>query len=221
MRTFKLFAILMVAVLCPGLVAADQGVDAKLTDAEFAELIKMMDDAQDMLLGLVTGLTDEQWNFKQNADRWSVSECTEHIVRSQRLLLETAQQAMAAPVNPEWAEKTSGKNDFIRKVMPNRNPGGVGGAQAPQEIRPTEHWDRARAFEEFYKIHGVCRAYMETMDREVKNHTIDHPFPVFGTLNAYDWLIYIPLHTVRHSKQIIEVQSDPNYPKGASATGGR
>ena len=145
-----------------------------------------------------------------------MAECTEHIVRSQRVLLDAAKAAMAAPVNPEWAEKTATKNDFIRKVMPNRNPGGAGGAQAPQEIRPTENWDRGRAIREFYKVHGESRAYMETVDREVKNHTFDHPFPVFGTLNAYDWLIYVPLHTVRHSKQIIEVQSDPNYPKRAA-----
>ena len=166
-----------------------------------------------MLLGLITGLTDEQWNFKQNADRWSVAECTEHIVRSQRALLEAAQAAMAAPVNPEWAEKTASKNEFIRRVMPNRNPGGAGGAQAPQEIRPTEHWDRAKAIQEFYKIHGEARAYMETVDREVKNHTFDHPFPIFGTLNAYQWLIYIPLHNIRHNKQIEEVKSSPNFPK--------
>ncbi len=217
----KLIAILIVLAVPATLAAAEEKANPSLTDAEFVELMKMMDDAQDMLLGLITGLTDEQWNFKQNADRWSVAECTEHIVRSQALLLDAAQQAMAAPENPEWAEKTAGKNAFIRKVMPNRNPGGAGGAQAPQEIRPTEHWDRAKAIEEFYKIQGICRAYMETVDREVKNHTFDHPFPVFGTLSAYDWLIYVPLHTVRHSRQIIEVQSDPNYPKGASATGGR
>jgi hypothetical protein len=221
MRNFKLFAALMIFALPAGFAYADPAPDPKLTDAEFTELMKMMDDAQDMLLGLITGLTDEQWNFKQNADRWSVAECTEHIVRSQALLLDAAKQAMAAPENPQWAEKTASKNEFIRKVMPNRNPGGVGGAQAPQEIQPTEHWDRARAFQEFYKIQGVCRAYMETVDREVKNHTFDHPFPVFGTLNAYDWLIYVPLHTVRHSKQIIEVQSDPNYPKKPAAAAGQ
>ena len=39
-----------------------------------------------------------------------------------------------------------------------------------------------------------------------------HPFPVFGPLNAYDWLIYVPLHTIRHSRQIVEVQQTAGYP---------
>jgi len=213
MRTLKLFVLLMVGVVCTGVAAGEDAANPSLTDTEFKELVQMMDDAQDMLLGLITGLTDEQWTFKQNESRWSVGECTEHIVRSQRALFESAKQAMESPVNPDWAEKTKGKNQLIRRVMPNRNPGGVGGAQAPQEIRPTEHWDRRHAIEEFYKMHGEVRAYIETMDRECKNHTSEHPFPVFGTLSAYDWLIYVPLHTVRHSRQIIEVQEDPNYPK--------
>ena len=36
---------------------------------------------------------------------------------------------------------------------------------------------------------------------------------VFGTLNAYQWLIYIPLHNLRHEKQIAEVKATKGYPK--------
>lgn len=28
--------------------------------------------------------------------------------------------------------------------------------------------------------------------------------PVFNMLNAYQWLLYIPLHNVRHNRQIAE-----------------
>jgi hypothetical protein len=32
-----------------------------------------------------------------------------------------------------------------------------------------------------------------TSETEValKQHTLDHPFPIFGLLNAYQWLIYV------------------------------
>lgn len=210
------FIALIVLLLAPAMLAAADDPSPYLTDEEFTDLVKEMDSAQDMFLGLISGLTDEQWTFKQNADRWSVGECAEHIVRSQHALFDFAKNAMTTPPDPEWYTRTKDKADFLRKVMPNRNPGGVGGAQAPMEIRPTEHWDRAKTIQEFYKIHGEVRAYIETMPREVKNHTAEHPFPIFNWLNAYDWLLYVPLHTVRHSKQIIEVQQDPNYPKKAS-----
>jgi hypothetical protein len=46
----------------------------------------------------------------------------------------------------------------------------------------------------------------------LKEHTADHPFAVFGTLNAYQWLIYIPLHNIRHNQQIAEVKASAGYP---------
>jgi DinB superfamily len=181
-----------------------------LTKEEFAELIKTHDESLRMLLGLINGMSDEQWNFKQDADRWSVGECTEHIFRSNRALFDFALKAMKSPPDPEWFKRTKGKAELIRKVMPNRNPGG---AKAPAENWPTEKWGRAKAIVEVYKVHGEIRAYLETMPHEIKNHTVEHPFPIFNWLNTYDWLLYAPLHTIRHCKQIIEVQAVPKYPK--------
>ena len=57
-------------------------------------------------------------------------------------------------------------------------------------------------------------AYCETIDKPIKEYTLEHPFPVFGWLSAHDWLIYVPLHTIRHTKQLIEVQEHEGYPKG-------
>lgn len=203
------------AVMLATVSVSAEDKQARLSDEEYNELIQLLDESFEMLEGLISGLSDEQWNFKQNPDRWSVGECAEHIVRSETLLFETALQAMANEPDPDWAEKTKGKTDLIRKVMPNRQPMGQGGATAPFEIRPSEKWGRAKLFEEYYKIRGRVRAYVETLprDAEVKAQVQTHPFPVFGDLTAHDWLIYVPLHTVRHSRQIIEVQEDANYPK--------
>jgi DinB superfamily len=206
----------LVLLVVPAARARAEDHSPNLTDEEFAELIKAHDHSLNMLLGLISGLTDEQWTFKQNAKRWSVGECAEHIVRSERALFQNAVKAIKNPPDPDWYARTKGKAAFIRRVIPNRNPGGVGGAQAPLEIQPTEKWGRAKAIEEFYKIHGEVRAYLETMPREIKNHTTRHPFPIFNWLNAHDWLLYLPLHTERHCKQIIEVQADPKYPKKAA-----
>jgi len=193
---------------------AEDAASPALTRDEYAELIQQIEDNQDRVLGLISGLTDEQWTFKQNESRWSVAECTEHIVRSQRAILQTVKDVISSPRDPDWATKTAGKTAFVRQIVPNRGPQGAGGVQAPQEIRPTEHWDRARAIREFYDAQGEVRAYLETMDRAIKDHTSQHPVPQIGWLNAYDWLNLLTMHTVRHSKQIIEVQEGANYPKG-------
>jgi hypothetical protein len=105
----------------------------------------------------------------------------------------------------------------VRQVVPNRNPGGAGGFTAGGEVLPSEGWDRAHAIREFYKNHGELRAYVETMQRDIKDRTFQNPFPAIGWLNAYDWLNLAALHVVRHSKQIAERQQDPKYPKKVAA----
>ena len=211
-KSVLMFTIALACVVAPGAMA-DDAPSPMLTEEEHTELIRLLDESFDQFMGLITGLSEEQWTFKQNADRWSVGQCAEHIVRSEAALLDSALAAMANAPDSLWVERTKGKTQLLRNVMPNRRPAGQGGATAPQEIRPTENWDRSKTIAEFYAIRGKVRGYVETLERPVKNQTFEHPFPVFGWLSAHDWLIYVPLHTVRHSRQMIEVMEDPSYPK--------
>jgi uncharacterized damage-inducible protein DinB len=189
-----------------------------LSDRELAELVALLDDVQDELMGRISGLTEEQWSFKQNPDRWSVGECVEHIARSEAALLGRIEELVAGPADPEWYSRTYGKLAVLRQYVPNRGPQGQGGRQAPEEIRPTEHWGRGRAIAELYATHGRVRAFVETMDRDIKSRTMESSVPAFGWLNAHDWLNSLALHVVRHTKQIVEVQEDPNYPAKPAAT---
>ena len=56
--------------------------------------------------------------------------------------------------------------------------------------------DRARTLEFVHKT-----------EFPLNEHTAEHPFPIFNTLSAYQWLIYIPLHNLRHNQQIAEVKA--------------
>ena len=49
--------------------------------------------------------------------------------------------------------------------------------------------------------------------QSLKAVTREHPFPIFGTLSGYQWLLYIPLHNVRHNQQIDEVKSSDGFPR--------
>jgi hypothetical protein len=203
---------LLFCLLLAPAVAAAADADAKLTDAEREEMIDLLASSERDFLALIENASEEQWRWKPKPDRWSIGECAEHIVLSERLLFQTALDALAGPADPDWATKTAGKTDFLKKVMPNRNPGGAGGAQAPQEIRPTQGLSRDEIVRRFKESRAEIKAFVEKLDAPAKQHVVVHPFPVFGPLNAYDWLIYVPLHTVRHSRQIVEVQQTAGYP---------
>ncbi len=220
MRKCALIVAMLFACLSMGGAVAEDPSPV-VTDAEIKDLLKLIDDTQAELMKRVSGLTDEQWNFKTNPNRWSVGECLEHIALSERGILQGVQQAIGGPVDPDWAKKSAGKLAIVKQAVPNRNPQGQGGVQAPEPLQPVNKWGRQKGIEEFYAAHGHLRAYIETMDRHIKDRGMPHPVPALGWMNAHDWLNLILYHTVRHTKQLIEVQEDPNYPKAAAATGGR
>ncbi len=183
--------------------------DAHMTAEERAKVMNWLDESRKEFLASIDGVTEEQWKWKPASERWSVGETAEHIVLAEALLFGTVQKAIASPPNPAWEEKTKGKTEFIERVMAPR----LGKASAPEPIVPSGKLTQAQVRETFLKQRVDIEKFAKETQLELKQYTVEHPFPVFGTLNAYQWLIYVPLHTERHDKQIAEVKATAGYPK--------
>ncbi len=183
--------------------------DAALTPAERAHAIQLLEDSQKEFLALVDGLSEAQWTYKPGPDRWSVGETAEHIVLAEASLFGSVQRAVDSPPNPDWEAKTRGKTEFIEKVMVDRTHK----AQAPEAIQPLAKISHEEVIQRYKDQRARAIKFAEETQVPLKEHTVDHPFPVFGTLNAYQWLIYIPLHNMRHNQQIAEVKASPGFPK--------
>jgi hypothetical protein len=184
--------------------------DPKLTPEERATAIKLCQDSQKEFLDLVENLTDEQWNFKPSPFRWSVGQTAEHIALAEGLLFGVVQQALASKPNPDWETKTAGKETTLEGVLAARR----GKAQSPEAIQPiNKKMTRAEIMALYKEGRARSLKFIQTTDVAFKDHTFEHPFPIFGTLNAYQWFIYIPQHNFRHNKQIAEVKADPSFPK--------
>ncbi len=172
-------------------------------------MIQLLQASEAETLALVEKLSDAQWKFKPAAEKWSVAEVVEHVVLAEVSLYSKAQEALKAPRNPEWEEKTKGKTEFLQRVMPSR----TGRAKAPDEIVPEGKVMRADLMQKLRQIRARSMRLAEEIQAPLKAHTAEHPFPIFNTLNAYQWMLYIPLHNQRHNKQIEEVLASPEFPK--------
>jgi hypothetical protein len=200
--------IALLSALCLRLFAGD----AHITAEERGKVIKYLEESRKEFLASIDGVTEEQWKWKPAPERWSVGETAEHIVLAEALLFQNVQKAIASPPNPDWEEKTKGKTEFIEKVMAPR----LGKATAPEPIVPSGKMTQAQVRETFLKQREGIEKFARETQVELKEYTVEHPFAVFNTLNAYQWLIYAPLHTERHDKQIAEVKATPGYPKNVS-----
>lgn len=186
--------------------------DGKLTAEERAKAIKALENSRDEFLSYVEKLTDQQWNFRPAPFKWTVGETAEHIALAEGLLFGAVERAMATPVNPDWETKSANKEAILDNVLAARR----GKANAPEPIQPFKrNMTRAQIMTLFKEGRAKSLKFAQETDVPLKAHTLDHPFPVFGTLNAYQWLLYIPAHNLRHNKQIAEIMSNPAFPKFA------
>jgi DinB superfamily len=202
----KCLAVAATVLIVTGSASAQTSSDSKMTRAERAELIELLKKSEREFLQAVEGLTEQQWSFKPAPDRWSVAECAEHIVLADALLFETATKSLAGPPDEKW-EETVRKTDVLRRALPNRSTK----VDAPAAIKPQQGMTRQQLMARFKEQRARARAYVEETEAPLKAHTAANPF--FGSLNAHQWLLYIPLHHLRHNLQIAEVKSSSSYPQ--------
>jgi hypothetical protein len=155
----------------------------------------------------VANLSDAQWNFRASPERWSVAQVAEHIMLAEDGISAVVQRTMAAPADPEAEAKTARKAALLERVLLDRS----GKAKAPEQLQPQSKLTREQIVQQFQASRAKTIEFAKTTDLDLKSHTSPNPF--FGPLNAYDWLIYIPLHQLRHDQQIAEVKAAPGFPK--------
>jgi hypothetical protein len=182
--------------------------DPHMTSAERTKILDWLEDSRKQFLASID-VNDAQWKWKPAPDRWSVGEVVEHIVLAEAAQFAKVKAALAAPPVPDWEVKTKGKTEMIEMVMAPR----LGKAQSPEPLVPTGGMTRAQAKERFESQRVEILKFTRENNDALKEHLAEHPMPVFNPLNAYQWLIYVPLHNLRHEKQIAEVKATAGYPK--------
>lgn len=178
---------------------------ATLTEADKKEGLAHLDRTRAALLSATKGLSEAQWKFKPAPDRWSVAEVLEHIVVTENFLLEnTSTKVMAAPTGkPDRDYKAVDK--LVVSAIADRSQT----AQAPEALRPTGRWSPQETLDQFVKTRERTTEFLKSTPG-LRDHVADSPLG--QPIDAYQWLLFISAHSERHTKQILEVKADPNFP---------
>ncbi len=188
---------------------ASEAPSKPLTAEERETALKSLQATNDGFLKAISGLSEKQWKFKPASDRWSVAEVSEHIAVAESTIFGLVQSRfMTGPATPEKRAEVKMTDDQILKMVPDRSHK----AQAPEFLQPTGRWaTRDELTKSFVDARKSTMDYVKTTQDDLRDHF--GPHPVFGTLDAYQWILLISAHSERHTKQIEEVKADPNFPK--------
>lgn len=189
------------ALLCSGLFA--QSPEDRAAGLMHLEMtLKGVNDA-------VQGLSEVQLNFKSAPDKWSVAQVIEHLASTEDMLFGLVQdQAMKAPPRADGdQEDVKATDQLILTAIPDRSQK----RSAPESLIPSNRYgSSAEALRHFNESRAKTLALMQD-GQDLRDHAMDSPLG--KKLDPYQWLLFISAHTERHTKQILEVKVDPNFPK--------
>ena len=179
---------------------------ATLTDAERDRAISELTASRQQFLDSVAGLSPAQWNFKPDANTWSVAECAEHIAVSEDVIFGSVTKIVQGPAAPD--KKSAVTDDFILTAVVDRSHK----FQAPEVLRPTHRFNTPQEMIDHFKEsreHTI--AYIRTTQDDLRGHFFDHP--VLKTMDGYQWILLLSAHSQRHTAQLNEVKANANFPK--------
>lgn len=199
----KLYAVAVLCVLALAGIANSAPALAK-SDLESAQ--KYLESTKKNIEEATKGLSDAQWNFKPAPDRWSVAQVLEHITLSEDFLRGmVVDQVLKAPAAPD--RDTKKIDDMVLAMIPDRSQK----FQAPEPLRPTNHFGTpADTLKHFLESRAKTEALLKDTP-DLRDHAVDSPMG--QKLDGYEWILFITAHSDRHTKQIKEVEADPNFPK--------
>ncbi len=177
------------------------------TAADRDRAMKYLESTKQGVINATDGLSDAQWNFKPEPDRWSVAEVTEHIAAAEGFIRGMiVEQVMKAPARPD-GDDVAALDELVMAKVPDRS----NKRQAPDPIKPTNRYGSGPAsLKAFMDSRAQTEEFLTSHD-DLRAHATDSPFG--KKLDGYQWVLYIAAHSERHTKQILEVKADPNFPK--------
>lgn len=200
----KLMAGVVVAMLACMAATSLRAQEVTQTDKERA--LQYLESTKKGVVEATKGLSEAQWNFKAGPDRWSIAEVTEHIAAAEDFIRGVVvKQVMVAPAAPDRDMKKI--DDGVIAMVPDRTHK----LQAPEPLVPTNRYGSPDgSLKHFLESRATTEEFLKTTPG-LRDHAMDSPMGV--KLDGYEFVLLIAAHSERHTKQILEVKSDPNYPK--------
>jgi hypothetical protein len=178
-----------------------------LTPVDRDKALNYLESTRQGVIDATNGLSAAQFNFKSALDRWSVAECLEHIALAEDFLRGMiVEKVMKAPPRPA-GEDVAAIDAMILASVPDRSHK----LHAPDPLVPANHFGSPEAsLQHFVESRKTTEDFLKNTSG-LREHAMMSP--IGKDTDGYEYILLIAAHSERHTKQILEVKADPNFPK--------
>jgi len=181
--------------------------DTQLTADERKAAVEKLTQTQEHMMKVLKGLTPSQLNYKADATSWSIAECAEHIAISESLIWGMVEGALKQPADASKRGDVKMKDDQIFNMISDRT----------NKIKTQEMFEPKNKFgsidgtvKEFNDKRAAHIEYVKTTNDDLRDR---YATLKFGTIDAYQVVLFLAGHNERHVKQMEEVMANAGFPK--------
>ena len=169
--------------------------------------VKYLEETRKNFIDSIKNVSDAQWTFKAGPDRWSIAETAEHIIVSERFMMQLVQEKILKGPKA-GADAARIPDQKVIAVITDRSQK----AKAPEVLTPTHRYpSREALIKEFEKSRQATIDFVKTTPEDLRAWISPHP--AMKDLDAYQWVLLTSAHSARHTAQIAEVMTATGYPK--------
>jgi hypothetical protein len=176
-----------------------------------AELEAIARDAADQFGGLEAG----QLNWRPDASRWSVAQCFDHLITTNRQMLEAGDAALARSGARSWLTKLPVLPGLIgRMLVRSQTPDASRKFTAGARSQPSQSAIDAGIVARFVAQQAEAMARLDAhQGRDVEGAVLVSPFAGFIVYSVMDGWRLMTAHDRRHMQQARRVTLSPGFPQ--------
>ncbi len=190
--------VIVLLVMISGSVAHGQKGTINETELEFVK--NYLTVSLESTTKTLDGVDNELWNYTPKSGGWSVGECMEHIMLAENALFKQIQGALSKEADNK-KDLTYQDGYVITKTVDR-------GKKVKTPLEPqTVSMSKAEYVKWLKKSRKAITSFIEKPGLELRNHFGPSPF---GEVDAYQLVLIIAGHGMRHTAQMNEVIEEFN-----------
>jgi uncharacterized damage-inducible protein DinB len=185
------------------------------TDSFIQTILQKGKEADDRISSGLSGISNEQLNWKPSPESWSIGQCLEHLIKTHSFYIPVFKKIAAgnykmsfwqrfSPFTATWGKifkKQLGEEPKIK-------------LKAAKKIKPTLSTLRSEIIQQYHEsladfLESISHCEKADLDRII----ITSPFVSAVTYNLRDSFQFLLQHEHRHINQAFRVMSNENFPK--------
>ncbi len=196
---------------------APLSTDKIWTESERENLLKGLERTNNELFTEIKGLSEQQWNFKEDSTRWSISEIVEHLITQDESFMKEIWTCLSHPELPQFIDKAKGNDKVFIEYSEDPLKANAG------FLSPFGRYCSKEKSEFAYnRIRSALFGTVKNTKDDFRKHFTFRNFKFDGqltnaeTYNVRDMhqiVLTCISHTDRHLKQLRKIKIHPNYPR--------